>query len=141
MIVYIPVDVPEGEVAALLAKLYPKGIVTQVYSQDPTQPPGSTSSGGTSYAPSTGGAGTASPEPADPWVPAGAVGSQQYPTPAPPTPQPSGSGTPGTPPSCKHGQMRYVAAGYSQKTGRPYPAFYGCPADRNAPDKCRSVPA
>lgn len=45
------------------------------------------------------------------------------------------------PPVCDHGPMRYVPAGRSKATGRPYSAFYGCTADRNDPTRCRSVPA
>lgn len=45
------------------------------------------------------------------------------------------------PPSCAHGPMRYVAAGTSKATGKPYGAFYGCTARRDDPTRCKSVPA
>jgi hypothetical protein len=44
-------------------------------------------------------------------------------------------------PGCQHGAMRYVPAGVSQRTGKPYRAFWGCPADKNDPTKCKSIPA
>lgn len=44
------------------------------------------------------------------------------------------------PPTCAHGPMRYIPAGTS-RTGRPYKAFYACTADRNDPNRCKSVPA
>ncbi|WP_440066381.1 hypothetical protein [Streptosporangium sp. OZ121] len=57
--------------------------------------------------------------PADPW-----------PSDAPPTAPAN--------PNCKHGPMRYVAAGTSQ-AGKPYPAFWGCTARRDDPSRCKSV--
>jgi hypothetical protein len=45
------------------------------------------------------------------------------------------------PPTCAHGPMRYVKAGTSNATGKPYNAFYGCQADRNDPNRCKSVSA
>lgn len=49
---------------------------------------------------------------------------------------------PGTdgPPVCAHGPMRYVPPGTS-RNGKPYSAFYGCTADRNDPNRCKTVPA
>lgn len=67
---------------------------------------------------------------------------------APPAPAPEGQDypfpemPPGSdgPPVCAHGPMRYVPAGRS-RNGKPYSAFYGCPADRNDPNRCKTVPA
>lgn len=70
----------------------------------------------------------------DPWSGQQAPPQQQQ---APVQQQPAAGG----PPTCRHGVMRFVPAGFSQSTGRAYPAFYGCQAARGAPDKCRSVPA
>jgi hypothetical protein len=36
---------------------------------------------------------------------------------------------------------KFVAAGFSQRTGQPYPAFWACQANRNDPTKCKSLPA
>jgi hypothetical protein len=44
-------------------------------------------------------------------------------------------------PSCQHGTMKFVPAGIAQRTGKPYPAFWGCQADRNDPTRCKSLPA
>lgn len=44
-------------------------------------------------------------------------------------------------PQCMHGEMRFVPAGFSQSSKKAYNAFYGCPAPRGAPDKCKSVSA
>lgn len=41
---------------------------------------------------------------------------------------------------CKHGERRFVPSGVS-KAGRPYKAFWACPAERTDPDKCKSIPA
>lgn len=47
----------------------------------------------------------------------------------------------GNGPTCNHGPMRYVPAGFSQSSGKAYGAFWGCTAPRGAPDKCKSVQA
>ena len=86
---------------------------------------------------------------ADPWTnpapaqaapqatqPAPQSPAQQYQPPAPQQPQQAVQT-----PTCAHGPMRYVPAGFSQSTGRAYGAFWGCPAPRGAPDKCKSVTA
>jgi hypothetical protein len=47
-------------------------------------------------------------------------------------------------PSCAHGVRRFVPAGVSKtgvRAGQPYNAFWACPADRNDPSKCKTVPA
>ncbi|GAA3473842.1 hypothetical protein [Nonomuraea roseola] len=44
-------------------------------------------------------------------------------------------------PYCDHGPMKYVAAGTSKATGKPYKAFWACTADRNDPNRCKSVTA
>lgn len=38
--------------------------------------------------------------------------------------------------SCKHGQMKFVPAGFSQKSQKNYAAFYVCQGPAN--DKCKS---
>jgi hypothetical protein len=43
-------------------------------------------------------------------------------------------------PRCQHGEMRFVPAGYSKNGGKPYDAFYGCPAPRGQ-QQCKSVKA
>lgn len=83
----------------------------------------------------------------DPW--AQGQPAQQRPVQAPSAPQYQQQYQPAPPqqpqqqqaPVCQHGQRRYVAAGVSQKTGRPYPAFWGCAAPANDPTKCKSIPA
>lgn len=62
--------------------------------------------------------------------------------PAPQQPPQSGvavAAPAGNVPTCAHGAMKYVKAGISKATGRPYNAFYACPTDRNDPNKCQSV--
>lgn len=43
-------------------------------------------------------------------------------------------------PTCQHGPMRYVAAGFSQRTGKAYAAFWGCAGPQGGA-KCKSSPA
>lgn len=76
----------------------------------------------------------APPQPqADPWAP----GAQPQPPAAPAAPAAPTTAAP----TCAHGPMRYVPAGFAQSTGRAYAAFWGCPQPKGAPDKCRSVTA
>ena len=80
--------------------------------------------------PSGGNAGL-QPGVADPW---GTTQPQQQPV-QQPAQQPSAAG-----PSCAHGPMRFVPAGFSKSTGKAYQAFWGCPASRGQA-QCRSVKA
>jgi hypothetical protein len=63
-----------------------------------------------------------------------APGGWQQPVQAQPAAQPQA-------PMCGHGQRRFVAAGVARGSGKPYPAFWACPADRSDPGKCKSLPA
>lgn len=52
-------------------------------------------------------------------------------------PQAQADGGPTTPPeSCVHGVKKWIPAGVSKTTGKPYPAFWGCQAPQGQP-KCR----
>lgn len=79
----------------------------------------------------------------DPWAGTNAAPqapqapTQAYQPPAQQQPQQAPQGGP----VCLHGPMRYVPGGFSRSTNRPYPAFFGCPQPKDAPDKCKSVPA
>lgn len=47
-------------------------------------------------------------------------------------PAPAAIGTPADGPVCDHGlPAKFIAAGVSKSTGRPYRAFYACAQDRN----------
>lgn len=53
---------------------------------------------------------------------------------------PADAGPSGPAPTCRHGEMQYRPAGYSQRTKSNYNAFWSCPSrDRN--DKCDTVNA
>jgi hypothetical protein len=52
--------------------------------------------------------------------------------------QPASSAS-GPAPSCRHGEMKYVPGGYSQRTKRNYGAFYSCQGPRN--EQCDTVQA
>lgn len=45
----------------------------------------------------------------------------------------------GPAPECRHGEMKYVAAGFSKRTNKPYNAFWSCTGPRN--DQCDTQPA
>ena len=128
-IVYIPVEVPGDDLSALLLKLggvNPSLVPQAQPAGDPFSPP---------YE-------QPAPQQAapvqDPWN--GQPTQQQPPPPQVPQ-QPQVPQAPqGSAPSCTHGQMRYVPAGYSKSTGKAYAAFYGCPAPRGE-TQCRSVRA
>ena len=106
------------------------------------------------------------PEPTDPWADQDQTHQPQPSISAPQAPAPTGQyppqsappvqsyqGAPQTPqaqpqsqpapnmPQCQHGVRKFVAAGFSQRTGQPYPAFWACQANRNDPTKCKSIPA
>jgi hypothetical protein len=51
--------------------------------------------------------------------------------------QPNNGQPPGPAPQCPHGTKNFVPAGISKTTNKPYGAFWGCPAPKSAPDKCR----
>jgi hypothetical protein len=53
-----------------------------------------------------------------------------------PQQQPNSGRPPGPAPQCPHGEKNFVPAG-TNASGKAYGAFWGCPAPRNAPDKCR----
>lgn len=149
--IFIPVEIPDDELVNLLAKM--------------------TTSQPAQYAPNPGAAQTANqvplpPEPQDPWADQGQAYPQgqpqtqqppvapsgQYPpqnqppvqsyqgAPQAPQAQPQGQPAPNMP-QCQHGVRKFVAAGFSQRTGQPYPAFWACQANRNDPTKCKSLPA
>lgn len=46
-------------------------------------------------------------------------------------------------PRCGHGDMRFVKGGFSQRSGKGYPAFWGCSSDKNTPreQKCEGINA
>lgn len=58
-------------------------------------------------------------------------GSQRSSQPAPANSGPA--------PECRHGEMKYVPAGYSQRTKKNYNAFWSCTGPRN--DQCETQPA
>jgi hypothetical protein len=84
-----------------------------------------------------------SPPSNDPWA---GIATQQNAAQAPanPTsgvaPSVTPGGTPTGAPTCPHGNRIFRPAGVS-KNNRPYPAFWGCPAEANDPNKCKGVPA
>lgn len=43
-------------------------------------------------------------------------------------------------PSCAHGPRKFVPSGFSSKTGKPYPAFWGCQAPQGV-QKCKGISA
>lgn len=88
---------------------------------------------------------------ADPWTGAAPADNGNWPQGGPPAsgnvphqnyqqaqppPQQQNQGPPE--PSCVHGTMRYVPAGFSKSSGKAYQAFYGCPAPRGQ-EQCKSV--
>jgi hypothetical protein len=116
-IIFVSVEVPDAELDALLGKAAQSPSVQQQVQSVVTQ---------------------AQPQ-QDPWLPpqnaqAQPQTQQSY---APPAPQQMQQG----PPMCAHGPMRYVPAGFSQRTNKAYAAFYGCQAAQGDPNKCKSVPA
>jgi hypothetical protein len=76
-----------------------------------------------------------------PPTPTTSQGVTAYPQQGPPPNQQNGYQQQGQTPTCNHGAMKYVPAGFSRSTNKAYNAFWGCPAPRGAQDKCRSVPA
>jgi len=78
----------------------------------------------------------------DPWQSAGTTTVQNpgyAPNVAPVSAQ-TGSSAPAAVPSCQHGPMKYVPAGFSQRTGKPYPAFWSCQM-RDRAQQCPTVQA
>lgn len=75
-------------------------------------------------------------QPPDPW----AAQRGQQAAPAAPA-APTQGGVPTTTPTCAHGPMRHVPAGFARSTGKAYPAFWGCTQPKGAPDQCKSIPA
>lgn len=53
--------------------------------------------------------------------------------------QPAATNTGGPAPTCRHGEMKYVAAGVSKRTNKPYDAFWSCTGPRN--EQCDTVKA
>lgn len=120
--IYIPVEVPDEEVARYLGQASLAQIATPVPTQAAPQP-------------------QQAPQP-DPW---GGPATTGAPPAAQPQPAPTYSGgavnsTPQGNPTCAHGEMRYVPAGFSRNSGKGYAAFWGCPAPRGT-NQCKSVPA
>jgi hypothetical protein len=66
------------------------------------------------------------PPPAQSWS---SGGSQQQSQPA--------SAPAGPPPTCRHGEMKYVPAGISKRTQKAYKAFYSCTGPRQ--EQCDTV--
>lgn len=120
--IYIPIEVPDDKLAAFIAD-------TSIAVLAPSQ---ATPTSAAAPAPATDAsvptAGqTASQTPADPWA------SQTTVVATPTAPA-------RTKPSCQHGERVFRDAGVS-KAGRPYPAFWGCPAASDDPTKCKGVAA
>jgi len=138
MIVYIPVEVPDDAMNALIVQSGSQPVTQSNYpSPEPQTAPAPQVSAPIAPAPQQ----VAQP---DPWTgqpaPVAPVAQAAYPVAPQPAPMPTaGSATP-TQPVCAHGPMRYVPAGVSQN-GRAYGAFWGCSAQRNDPSKCKSVKA
>jgi hypothetical protein len=136
--IYIPVEVPDEAVQQYLA-LASLGQVSQVEVRNqavPTQFTRTPSEFGYQVAPQQ------QTQQADPW---GAPATTAPSTAAPVQPAPTYSAgaaqtTPQGNPTCVHGEMRYVAAGFSRSTGKGYAAFWGCSAPRGT-QQCKSVPA
>lgn len=146
-------------VAARLGQATPNVTSTVTYSNPPVSEPQTAWSGDTSPQQGVSPQQTVvSQQPSDPWgaqtpsggiihAPSGSSAPVQPSASAPTTSPSNGFATGGTvqaPPMCRHGQMRRVPGGIAQtgpRAGQPYPPFYACPADRNDPTKCKSVPA
>lgn len=62
-------------------------------------------------------------------------GSRQSQQGAPPPTSNSG----GPAPTCRHGEMKYVPAGTSKRTGKDYDAFWSCTGPRN--EQCDTIQA
>lgn len=135
-IVYIPVEVPDNELTDLLTKL----TVAQPaqYAPSPTRVI-EQQLGGQELPPAT-----------DPWTGNAATGAAApvqpnvIPTSTVPTATPTSQATPAgqtSTPMCAHGPRKFVASGFSQRTGKPYPAFWACPAQRGDPSQCRGIQA
>lgn len=130
--IFIPVEVPDGELGDLLARFASAQMGATYVGPATTQ----------SNPPST-----QTPQPAeqpayqqqsDPWetaTPAVQTGQPQYQQPrtAPASP---GTMPSGQPPNCAHGQMQPIAAGVSQ-AGKPYGPGWSCPAPRG--QQCKPV--
>ena len=63
------------------------------------------------------------------WSNSGSQQSQQQPASAPGGPAPT----------CRHGEMKYVPAGFSKRTNKSYNAFWSCTGPRQ--DQCDTVAA
>jgi hypothetical protein len=53
--------------------------------------------------------------------------------------QPAQVNQSGPAPTCRHGEMKFVPAGYSQRTKKNYDAFWSCQGPRN--EQCDTVKA
>lgn len=51
----------------------------------------------------------------------------------------SASNNSGPAPTCRHGEMKYVPAGTSKRTGKDYDAFWSCTGPRN--EQCDTIQA
>jgi hypothetical protein len=139
-VIYIPVDVDESLVAEIVRAQMVAGLLG-AHEISVTQPVPPTEM---IRVPSEFGyqVTQAQPQPADPWAspamqaPSGAVAQTPVSTPQAGAVQSTSQGAP----RCIHGEMRYVAAGQSKKSGQWYAAFYGCAAPQGV-QQCRSVKA
>jgi hypothetical protein len=123
--IFIAVEVPDSELAEFLVTHQSAQLTNAVLGVPPTFE---------QAAPSA----PVQPAQPDPWqnqAQPPQVPQAPVQTPVQPTAQP-----PVQSPMCGHGPMRYVPAGFSQKTGRSYAAFWGCSAPQGAA-KCKSVAA
>lgn len=138
-VIYIPVEIPDDEVAMLAGRA---NLAAALGAQ-----PEPSSFEGHVRQPSEFGYQVVPEQPVptqpDPWQ-ASPVTPASYPAGAPtPVSTPQGGVAPTTGqagPVCAHGPMRFVPAGFSKSTGKPYAAFYGCPAPRGQ-QQCKSVKA
>lgn len=126
--IYIPVEVDENDLAGILGGAVAHSKADPTASQ-PLPPEDPWSGDARSSA--------ATPQTAAPTPQGGYAGNTYSPGPGPgmPTSQQAQA------PMCQHGPMRYVQAGVSQRTGKPYRAFWGCAASQNDPTKCKSLQA
>jgi hypothetical protein len=151
--IFIPVEIPDDELVKILAKLTtaqpaqyaPNPGTAQPAHNEVPLPPEPTdpwADQGQSYQqPQPSISAPQAPAPTGQYPPQYASQGQAYQgAPQQPQAQPQGQPAPNMP-QCQHGVRKFVAAGFSQRTGQPYPAFWACQAIRNDPTKCKSLPA
>ena len=150
--IFIPVDIPDDELVKLLAKMTTAQPAQYAPNPDqqaqphnevplPPEPTDPWADQGQTYQPQPSISAPQAPAPTGQYPPQSAPPVQSYQG-APQTPQAQPQGQPApNMPQCQHGVRKFVAAGFSQRTGQPYPAFWACQANRNDPTKCKSLPA